>query len=121
MYGGALRGRPATPSWHEAYPELPFIFAGSALASGAGVGLIAAPLDETGPARRLAVAGAALELAGSQRIEHRLGLLSEPYRTGRAGRLLRTGRAVTAARGAGALLGRRSKGLSVLSGAALLA
>src|SRR5256885_13239444 len=103
MYGGALRGRPATPSWHEAYPELPFIFAGSAMASGAGVGLIAAPLDETGPARRLAVAGAALELAGSQRIEHRLGLLSEPYRTGRAGRLLPTRPALASAGVAGAL------------------
>jgi hypothetical protein len=120
-YTAVLLADTAVPSWHEAYPELPFIFAGSAMASGAGVGLIAAPLDETGPARRLAVAGAALELAGSQRIERRLGLLSEPYRTGRAGRLLRTGRALTAAGVAGALLGRRSKAMSVLSGAALLA
>jgi hypothetical protein len=120
-YTAVLLADTAVPSWHEAYPELPFIFAGSAMASGAGVGLIAAPLAETGPARRLAVAGAALELAGSQRIERRLGLLSEPYRTGRAGRLLRTGRALTAAGVAGALFGRRSKVLSVLSGAALLA
>jgi hypothetical protein len=120
-YTAVLLADTATPSWHAAYPELPFVFAGSALASGAGVGLIGAPLDETGPARRLAVAGAALELAGSQRIERRLGLLSEPYRTGRAARLLRTGRALTAAGVAGALLGRRSKVLSVLSGAALLA
>jgi hypothetical protein len=120
-YTAVLLADTAVPSWHEAYPELPFIFAGSAMASGAGVGLIAAPLDETGPARRLAVAGAALELAGSQRIERRLGLLSEPYRTGRAGRLLRTGRALTTAGVVGALLGRRSKVMSVLSGAALLA
>lgn len=120
-YTAVLLADTATPSWHEAYPELPFVFAGSALASGAAVGLIGAPLDETGPARRLAVAGAALELAGSRRIEHRLGLLSEPYREGRAGRLLRTGRVLTAAGVAGALLGRRSKVISVLSGAALLA
>jgi len=71
--------------------------------------------------RRVAVAGAALELYGAHRAETELGLLSEPYRDGRAGRLLRTGRALTAAGVAGALLGRRSKVLSALSGVALLA
>ncbi|MEH1014748.1 NrfD/PsrC family molybdoenzyme membrane anchor subunit [Micromonospora sp. CPCC 206060] len=120
-YTAVLLADTAVPSWHEAYPELPFVFGGSALASAAGAGLLAAPLAETGPARRLAVAGAALELAGAHRIEHRLGLLSEPYRTGRAGRLLRAGRALTALGVAGALLGRRSRVVSALSGAALLA
>lgn len=120
-YTGVLLADTAVPSWHEAYPELPFVFAGSALASGAGVGLLAAPLAESGPARRLAVVGAAIELAGAHRVETRLGLLSEPYRTGRAGRLLRTGRALTAAGLIGSLLGRRSRVVSALSGTALLA
>ncbi|MDO3705637.1 polysulfide reductase NrfD [Micromonospora sp. C28SCA-DRY-2] len=120
-YTGVLLADTAVPSWHEAYPELPVIFAGSALASGAGVGLLAAPLGQTGPARRMAVAGAALELYGSHRVETRLGLLSEPYRIGRAGRLLRAGRVLTAAGVAGALLGGRSRAVSALSGAALLA
>jgi hypothetical protein len=119
-YTAVLLADTATPSWHEAYPELPFVFAGSALASAAGVGLLAAPPEEDGPARRLAVAGGAVELAASQRIEHRLGLLSEPYRTGRAGKLLRTGRALTVAGVVGALVGRRSRVLSALSGTALL-
>ncbi|NBE79465.1 NrfD/PsrC family molybdoenzyme membrane anchor subunit [Micromonospora rubida] len=120
-YTGVLLAGTAVPSWHEAYPELPIIFAGSALASGAGVGLLAAPGDQAGPARRMAVAGAALELWGSHRVEHRLGLLSEPYRTGTPGRLLRAGRVLTAAGVAGALVGRRSRVLSGLSGVALLA
>ncbi|MFC0032147.1 NrfD/PsrC family molybdoenzyme membrane anchor subunit [Micromonospora chaiyaphumensis] len=120
-YTGVLLADTAVPSWHEAYPELPVIFAGSALASGAGVGLLAAPTGEAGPARRLAVAGAALELWGSHRVENRLGLLSEPYATGTAGKLLRAGRALTAAGVAGALAGRRSRMLSALSGGALLA
>jgi len=120
-YTGVLLADTATPSWHEAYPELPFVFAGSALAAGAGMALVAAPLAETGPARRVAVAGAALELYGSHRVENELGLLSEPYKQGRPGRLLRAGRALTAAGVVGALLGRRSKVMSVLSGAALLA
>jgi hypothetical protein len=120
-YTGVLLADTAVPSWHEAYPELPVIFAGSALASGAGVGLIAAPPAQAGPARRMALAGAALELFGSHHVEHRLGLLSEPYRTGRPGRLLNSGRLLTAAGVAGALVGRRSRLLSALSGAALLA
>jgi hypothetical protein len=120
-YTAVLLADTAVPSWHEAYPELPFVFGGSALASAAGVGLIASPPGQAGPARRLAVAGAAIELAGAHRVETRMGLLSEPYREGRAGRLLRAGRALTAAGLAGALLGRRSRAVSALSGAALLA
>ncbi|HEX5997564.1 MAG TPA: polysulfide reductase, partial [Jiangellales bacterium] len=50
----------------------------------------------------------------------RLGLLSEPYRDGRAGRLLRIGRVLAAAGVAGALLGRRSRVVSALSGVAVL-
>ena len=117
-YTAVLLADTSVPSWHAAYPELPFVFAGSALASAAGVGLLAAPGDAA--PRRLAVAGGALELAASQRIEHRLGLLGEPYRQGWAGRLLRTGRALTAAGVAGAVLGRRSRLVSALSCAALL-
>lgn len=120
-YTAVLLANTATPSWHAAYPELPLVFAGGALASGAGVGLIAAPTDQAGPARRMAVAGAALELYGAHRVETTKGILSEPYRTGRPGRLLRAGRALTAAGVAGALLGRKSRALSALSGLSLLA
>ncbi|MGY4908598.1 NrfD/PsrC family molybdoenzyme membrane anchor subunit [Micromonospora aurantiaca (nom. illeg.)] len=120
-YTGVLLADTAVPSWHEAYPELPAIFAGSALASGAGVGLVAAPGAQAGPARRLAVAGAAMELWGSHRVENRLGLLSEPYTRGTPGKLLRAGRALTAAGVVGALVGRRSRVLSALSGGALIA
>lgn len=120
-YTGVLLADTAVPSWHEAYPELPAIFAGSALASGAGVGLVAAPCAQAGPSRRLAVAGAAMELWGSHRVENRLGLLSEPYTQGTPGKLLRAGRALTAAGVVGALVGRRSRVLSALSGGALIA
>jgi hypothetical protein len=120
-YTGVLLADTAVPSWHEAYPELPVVFAGSALASGAGVGLLAAPVGQAGPARRMAVAGALLELWGSHRVENRLGLLSEPYTTGAPGRLLHASRALTVVGVAGALVGRRSRVLSALSGGALLA
>ncbi|MDQ7911161.1 NrfD/PsrC family molybdoenzyme membrane anchor subunit [Phytohabitans sp. ZYX-F-186] len=120
-YTGVLLADTAVPSWHEAYPHLPRLFGGSALASAAGVALIAAPLAEAEPARRLALAGMALELAGTRTLERRLDLLSEPYRNGRAGRLLRAGRVLGAAGMAGAVLGRRSRIVAALSGVALLA
>jgi hypothetical protein len=120
-YTAVLLSDTATPSWHAAHPDLPFVFAGSALASGAGVGLIAAPGDQAGPARRLALAGAALELYAGHRVDSGMGLLSEPYQRGRPGRLLRAARMLTAAGAVGGLLGRRSRTVSVLSGLSLLA
>ncbi|MDG4826572.1 polysulfide reductase NrfD [Asanoa sp. WMMD1127] len=120
-YTAVLLADTATPSWHEAYPRLPFVFAGSALASGGAAGLIGAPVHEAGPARTLAVAGAALELTATHGVEHRMGLLSEPYRTGKAGRYLRAARLLTATGAVGALLGARSRVASALAGVALLA
>ncbi|MEU8229050.1 NrfD/PsrC family molybdoenzyme membrane anchor subunit [Actinoplanes sp. NPDC048967] len=119
-YTAVLLADTATPSWHAAYPELPFVFAGSALASGAGVGLLAAPAGQAGPARRMAVLGAAMELYGAHRVETTKGILSEPYTEGKAGKLLRAGRTLTALGVAGAVLGRRSRVVSALSGLSLL-
>jgi Polysulphide reductase, NrfD len=120
-YTAVLLADTATPSWHAVHPELPFVFAGSALASGAAVGLIAAPLDQAGPARRLAAAGAALELYGSHRLETAHGILSEPYREGPPGRLMRIARILTTAGAIGALAGRRSRVISAAAGLSLLA
>jgi hypothetical protein len=119
-YTGVLLADTAIPSWHDAYRSLPATFAGSAMVASAGAALIAAPPAETGPARRLALAGAALEFTATARVE-RIGLTAEPYRMGRAGGLRRVGRTLLAAGTLGALLGRRSRAVSALSGAALLA
>ena len=120
-YTAVLLSDTAIPAWHEAYPELPFVFAGSAMASAAGIGLATAPLAESGPAARLAVAGGALELFASQRIETRLGLAGEPYREpGRASSLLRAGKLLTAGGVGLALLGRRSRTVSRVAGASLV-
>ncbi len=120
-YTAVLLADTAMPSWHAAYRELPFVFAGSALASGAAAGLIGAPPDQAGPARRMAVLGAGLELYHMHRIETGKGLLSEPYHEERAGSRLRAARTLTAAGALGALAGRRSRIVSALSGLALLA
>jgi formate-dependent nitrite reductase membrane component NrfD len=118
-YTAALLANTAVPAWHEAYRELPFLFAGSAASAAGGVALATAPLAESGPARRMAVLGTATELVADARIETRLGWLAEPYRSGRPGRLRTASRALGVAGAAGAVLGRRSRTVSVASGAAL--
>jgi formate-dependent nitrite reductase membrane component NrfD len=120
-YTAVLLSDTAVPSWHAAYPELPFVFAGSALSGSAGLALLLAPCAESRPAQRLAFLGAAVELAASQRIEQRLGLLAEPYRTHPSGRKMKTAKALTLAGVvASTLFGRRSRTMAVVSGAALL-
>ncbi len=120
-YTAVLFADTAVPAWHEAHRQLPFTFAGSALGSGAGVGLIATPPSQAGPARVMAVAGTAMELVAERRMETRLGLAGEPYQRGRAGRLMRAGRALTAAGALAAAVSGRSRAVSVAAGLGLLA
>lgn len=118
-YTAALLCDTAVPAWHEGYREMPFLFGASGAAAAGGVAMMAVPVSEAGPARRLAVVGAAVDVAAGGAMERRLGMLAEPYRTGRPGRLIRLARALTVVGGAGTLAGRRSRTVSVASGAAL--
>ena len=121
-YTAVLLTDTATPTWHDAHEHLPFVFVGSAAAASGGLGMIGSPLSESGPARRLAVAGAVLELAVERRMEQAMGLTAEPLHLGQAGRLMKASKALTVAGAAGAaLLGHRSRLAAALSGAALLA
>jgi formate-dependent nitrite reductase membrane component NrfD len=119
-YTGVLIADTAVPAWHEAFRELPFVFVGSAAVAGAGMGLIAAPLAENSPLRRIAVAGAALELLGSKVMEGH-GLVSEPYHEGVAGKRLKIAKALTAGGALAAVgLGGRSRVVAAAAGSALL-
>ena len=120
-YTAALIADTAVPSWHEAHRELPFVFAGSAMAAGGGISAACTPVEESGPARKVAVAGAVIELGTMHRVEHRLGLVSEPYRTGRAGTLLKAARACTVAGTALTLVSGRRRVPAMLGGALLAA
>ena len=121
-YTGTLVADTAVPVWHEAGRELPFVFAGSAAASAGAAAVLSTPAADAGPARRLVVAGAVLELGAAQAMERRLGELGEPYHQGPAGRLARLAKACTAA-GAGlvALGGRRRRGVAAAGAALVLA
>jgi hypothetical protein len=120
-YTAVLLADTATPSWHEAYRELPFVFVSSALAASGGMGLVGAPTGQASPARRMAVGGAVVELLAEQQMERSMGITAEPLHDGKAGTLMKAAKALTVAGAAGAVLGRRSRALSVLSGAALMA
>lgn len=121
-YTGALISDTAVPTWHAGHREMPFVFVGSAAAAAGGLGMIGAPVDQAGPARRAALFGAALEVVASKRMERGMGLAAEPMRTGTAGTLLRAAEILTVG-GAlvGGVLGRRSRVAAMLGGAAALA
>jgi hypothetical protein len=121
-YTAVLLADTAVPTWHEAYPELPFVFVGSAAAASGGLAMMLVPLDQASPARRMAVAGAAVDLAAAQKMGDRLGLVGEPLRTGHSGQLLKLAKGLTIGGAVvTATLGRRSRWASVIGGAALVA
>ncbi|MEO8850369.1 MAG: NrfD/PsrC family molybdoenzyme membrane anchor subunit [Allobranchiibius sp.] len=121
-YTAVLIADTAVPAWHEVWRELPFVFVGSAASAAGGLGLLAAPVAQTGPAQRLALGGAALELIVNERMTRNAGIVGETFHQGRAGALLRAAKIATVSGAVGAaVLGSRSRWGSAASGAALLA
>ena len=83
--------------------------------------MLGTPLDQAGPARRMAVVGALVDLLAAQRMEASMGLAAETLHHGQAGHLMRASKALTGLGAvATALFGARSRAVSQ-SGAALLA
>ncbi len=120
-YTAVLLSQTAVPAWNAAHPYLPFVFTGSAAASGGGLGMLLAPIDEAGPARRLAVLGAGLEVAASRLLERRIGLAAQAYTSGKAHRLRQGAEYLTVGGALGALVAGRNRPGAALSGLALLA
>ncbi len=117
-YTAALLGNTVVPAWHEAHRELPFVFGGSGAQAAGGLAMVLVPLDQAGPARRMALAGAAVEIVAAESILRRRGLAAEPYETGRPGRLMRIARTTTAVASAlNVVAGSRSRVVSAVAGA----
>ena len=117
-YTAVLVADTAIPAWHDAYRELPFLFAGSSAASAAGVAMALTPPDDAAPARRLALVGAAVEIGAARAMERTVG---GPYEHGRAGRLARAAEACTLGGALAALAARRRRSVAVPAGALLAA
>jgi len=115
-YTAALIADTAVPAWHEGHRELPFVFAGSGALAAGGAALACVPCSQNGPARRMLLAGAAMELAASEVMDRRLGFVAEPYRQGRSGRLVTGAKVGAAAAAAVSLLGGRSRTAAVAAG-----
>jgi DMSO reductase anchor subunit len=125
-YTAALICDTAVPAWHEGYREMPYVFAGSAASAAGGLGLLALRPRDAQPARDLAIFGASVELIAKRQLLARLARtdgvsLAEPYEDGTTGAILRLAEFLTAGALAGAVLGGRSRAVSALSGASLLA
>ncbi|HET9059928.1 MAG TPA: NrfD/PsrC family molybdoenzyme membrane anchor subunit [Acidimicrobiales bacterium] len=124
-YTAALISDTAVPAWHEGHRMMPFVFASSAAASAAGLGLVAAPVAETAPLKLLAGCAALGELALTKTMEERMGVVKEAYHQGKAQKLMRGSEVLLAAGAAIVLTSGRSRarrtvgGLSVLAGSAL--
>lgn len=120
-YTAALLSDTAVPAWHDAQREMPYVFAGSAATAAGGLGLVLAPPEQAGPARNLAVLGAAAELVAKSMLVRRLGFSAEPYHAGLAGRLMEAGEILTAGGLTAAALGGRSRLAAAAGGTALVA
>jgi formate-dependent nitrite reductase membrane component NrfD len=124
-YTAVLISDTAVPAWHDGYPEMPFVFVGSGATAAAGLGLLAAPSAENAPASNLGLLGVGLELAAFYTMTRRIGMVAEPYQSGRGGAYIKAGQVLAVAGTAGSLAaplaGPRSRLVSALSGAALLA
>jgi len=83
-YTGALIANTAIPAWHESRRLLPFVFGSGAGLSAGAVALMLTPPEHAAAARRLAVAGTAVEVVLKRRMEEQLGPLGEPYKKGAA-------------------------------------
>jgi formate-dependent nitrite reductase membrane component NrfD len=121
-YTAVLLSDTSTPAWNAARHELPFVFVGSACGAAGGLGMMGAAVREAAPARRLAAAGAVVELVMEHRMEGSMGLAAETVRSGKAARLMTLSKQLTAAGALGSLtIARRSRLGALVSGAALLA
>lgn len=97
-YTAALLADTAVPAWHDALVELPFVFAGGAVASAASCAMLVTAPRDAALARRLAVVGVVVEFAMLERMRTALGpLVAEPFRLGRAGVLTNAARLATVA------------------------
>ena len=121
-YTAVLLADTATPTWHESFLELHFVFVISANAAASGLALLTVPVGQNGPARRLAAISALVETVAFERMQDKLGpTLSEPLRTGKAARLLRASKVLTIGGAVGAVTVGRTRVGAALSGLALMA
>ncbi|WP_157251624.1 NrfD/PsrC family molybdoenzyme membrane anchor subunit [Patulibacter americanus] len=123
VYTAVLLTTTATPVWTEARRTMPFVFAGSSLASAGGAATALTPVAHAAPARAMGVAGGLLETLAStvmeRRLDHRIAASYE-HPTVRPLNLAAKACALGGAAVVG-LAGHRSRPAAVAGGALLMA
>ncbi|MDP8946994.1 MAG: polysulfide reductase NrfD, partial [Actinomycetota bacterium] len=122
-YTAVLVADTSVPVWHVARRELPVVFAAGSAASAGAAAAILTPVEYAGPARRLAVGGALLEIGAMEAMKRRLGgFLAEPYEEGEAARYDKLAKTVSVL---GAVItgfaGRRRRSTAIAGGVLILA
>lgn len=108
-YTAVLIADTATPLWHQAHKELPFVFVASGIAASGAVAVLLGP-EEIGSARRAMLIGNAGVVASMKLMERSLGpLLAEPYKAGKSGAMQRASTVLGAAALGIGLLGRKNR------------
>jgi DMSO reductase anchor subunit len=120
-YTAVLTSDTAIPAWHEAWRELPVVFAGGSAASAGAAAVLLTPAEHAESARRLVLVGTAIEIGAEQAMEARLGRLAAPYHSGRASRPAKAAKSLLVAGAALAAAGRRRPALARMGAAATLA
>lgn len=125
-YTAALMSNTAVPAWHDGHEYYPFIFVSSAATSAAGLGLVFAPVSETGPLVALGALAGMAEVALSKLHEESIGIVKEAFHEGEAERymkaaeILTAGGAVLTATSGKSRLRRAVGGAMLLTGSAFL-
>ncbi|MGV9823956.1 NrfD/PsrC family molybdoenzyme membrane anchor subunit [Gordonia sp. NPDC003429] len=122
VYTAVLLSDTATPTWNAMHRDLPFVFVSSASLAASGLALVTTPVEQTAPARTLAVLGVVGDISATRLMERRMDpVAAEPLHHGTPGTLMRMSEVLAVAGGVGAVLGRRSRLASAASGLALVA
>ena len=118
-YTRVLVSNTSTPAWHDARRYLPALFAAGAASSGGAAACLITPPDQAGPARQVAIVGAAAEFATARVMESRMGDAASTYSHGTAGILSRGAMALSLS-GAGILTGFGRRRPAAAAGSLLL-
>ncbi|MFP5020142.1 NrfD/PsrC family molybdoenzyme membrane anchor subunit [Pseudonocardia phyllosphaerae] len=121
-YTGVLLSDTAVPTWNAMREGLPYVFVSSASLAASGLAMVTTPVEECGPARKLAVAGVIGDIAFMKWTESRMDeTVKEPLHHGESGKLVTWAERLAIAGGVGTLLGGRKRPIAILSGLCLAA
>ena len=122
VYTSVLLADTSNPAWNAMRHRLPYVFVSSATLAASGLAMVTTPVKETGPARGLAVAGAACELAAMKALEKSMDpVAAEPMHEGDPGALLRWSEIAAITGACATVVAGRSRTGAALAGASLVA